>query len=105
MLLPEGRAEGPRGDNRALKSGGFAADKLLAALKPGDEVIASDPQGFFYYEDLRDAKHVVGLAGGSGITPFLSMAYALRDGAEDFELTLLYGSRDGGEHPVQEGAG
>ena len=74
--------------------GGFAADKLLAAFKPGDEVIASDPQGFFYYEDLRDAKHVVGLAGGSGITPFLSMAYALRDGAEDFELTLLYGSRD-----------
>ena len=74
--------------------GGFAADKLLATLKPGDEVIASDPQGFFYYEDLRDAKHVVGLAGGSGITPFLSMAYALRDGAEDFELTLLYGSRD-----------
>ena len=74
--------------------GGFAADKLLAALRPGDEVIASDPQGFFYYEDLRDAKHVVGLAGGSGITPFLSMAYALRDGAEDFELTLLYGSRD-----------
>ncbi len=74
--------------------GGFAADKLLAALKPGDEVTASDPQGFFYYEDLRDAKHVVGLAGGSGITPFLSMAYALRDGAEDFELTLLYGSRD-----------
>ena len=74
--------------------GGFAADKLLAALKPGDEVIASDPQGFFYYEDLRDAKHVVGLAGGSGITPFLSMAYALRDSAEDFELTLLYGSRD-----------
>ncbi len=74
--------------------GGFAADKLLAALKPGDEVIASDPQGFFYYEDLRDAKHVVGLVGGSGITPFLSMAYALRDGAEDFELTLLYGSRD-----------
>ncbi len=74
--------------------GGFAADKLLAALKLGDEVIASDPQGFFYYEDLRDAKHVVGLAGGSGITPFLSMAYALRDGAEDFELTLLYGSRD-----------
>ena len=74
--------------------GGFAADKLLAALKPGDEVIASDPQGFFYYEDLRDCPTVIGLAGGSGITPFLSMAYALRDGAEDFELTLLYGSRD-----------
>lgn len=74
--------------------GGFAADKLLAALKVGDEVLASDPQGFFYYEDLRDAKTVIGLAGGSGITPFLSMAYAIRDGVEDFDLTLLFGSRD-----------
>lgn len=74
--------------------GGFAADKLLATLKVGDEVISSDPQGFFYYEDLRDAKHVIGLAGGSGITPFLSMAYAIRDGVEDFDLTLLFGSRD-----------
>ena len=74
--------------------GGFAADKLLSTLKVGDEVISSDPQGFFYYEDLRDAKHVIGLAGGSGITPFLSMAYAIRDGVEDFDLTLLFGSRD-----------
>lgn len=74
--------------------GGFVADRLLAELKVGDKVTASDPQGFFYYEDLRDAKTVVGLAGGSGITPFLSMAYAIRDGIEDFNLTLLYGSRD-----------
>ena len=73
--------------------GGFAADKLLAALKPGDEVIASDPQGFFYYEDLRDAKHVVAIAGGSGITPFYSMAAAIADGIEDFDMTILYGSR------------
>lgn len=74
--------------------GGFVADKLLAALKVGDEITTSDPQGFFYYEDLRDAKTVIGLAGGSGITPFLSMAYAIRDGVEDFNLTLLFGSRD-----------
>ena len=74
--------------------GGFVADKLLETLKVGDVVTASDPQGFFYYEDLRDAKTVIGLAGGSGITPFLSMAYALRDGIEDFNLVLLFGSRD-----------
>ena len=73
--------------------GGFVADRLLSEKKIGDAVITSAPQGFFYYEDLRDAKHVVGLAGGSGITPFLSMARALCDGIEDFELTLLYGSR------------
>ena len=73
--------------------GGFVADRLLQEKKQGDKVIASAPQGFFYYEDLRDAKHVIGLAGGSGITPFLSMARALTDGIEDFTLTLLYGSR------------
>ena len=73
--------------------GGFVADRLLSEKKIGDTVISSGPQGFFYYEDLRDANQVVGLAGGSGITPFLSMARALCDGIEDFNLTLLYGSR------------
>ena len=73
--------------------GGFAADWLLENLKVGDTVIASGGEGQFYYEKLRDAKNVVALAGGSGITPFLSMAYAIRDGIEDFNLTILFGSR------------
>ena len=76
--------------------GGFVADRLLAELKVGDELTASDPQGFFYYEDLRDADTVIGLAGGSGITPFYSMAAAIADGIEDFDLTILYGSRTAG---------
>lgn len=74
--------------------GGFVADKLLATLKVGDQITSSGPQGFFYYDDLRDCKDIIGLAGGSGITPFLSMAQALEDGTEDFNLTLLFGSRD-----------
>ena len=73
--------------------GGFVADRLLESLKAGDTVLSSGPQGFFYYEALRDKKQVIGLAGGSGITPFLSLASAICDGTEDFELTLLYGSR------------
>ena len=73
--------------------GGFAADRLLENLTVGSHLISSSPQGFFYYEKLRDCKTVIGLAGGSGITPFLSLASAIQDGTEDFELTLLYGSR------------
>ncbi len=73
---------------------GFAADWILNNLKVGDNVISSAPEGQFYYEDLRDAKNVIAIAGGSGITPFLSMAYAIRDGIEDFGLTILFGSRN-----------
>lgn len=73
--------------------GGFAADRILSALKVGDAVTASAPEGHFYYDELRDAKNVLALAGGSGITPFLSMARAIRDGSEDFSLTILFGSR------------
>lgn len=75
---------------------GFAADHLLKDLKAGDGIVSSAPEGHFYYEDLRDAKQVVALAGGSGITPFLSMARAIREGSEDFSLTILFGSRDRG---------
>lgn len=73
--------------------GGFAADWILENWKEGDEVTISGGEGLLYYESLRDKKNVVALAGGSGITPFLSMARAIRDGFEDFDLTILFGSR------------
>lgn len=74
--------------------GGFAADYMLENLKVGDEIKGSEGLGSFFHEQYRDANHVVALAGGSGITPFLSMAYAIRDGIEDFDLTILCGSRN-----------
>ena len=73
--------------------GGFAAGYMLDEFREGDEVLSSGPQGNFYYEELRDPKNIVALAGGSGITPFLSMAQAIADGTEDFDLTILFGSR------------
>ena len=72
---------------------GFAADKILKNLKVGDELYSSGPDGNFYYDSFRDAKHVIAIAGGSGITPFLSMARAIKGGYEDFNLTILYGSK------------
>lgn len=71
----------------------YASAWILDHWKQGDEVEISGPLGDFYYQELKDAKHVVALAGGSGITPFYSMAAAIADGIEDFDLTILYGSR------------
>ncbi len=71
----------------------YASAHILTNWKEGDEVDISGPLGDFYYQDLRDAKHVVAIAGGSGITPFYSMAAAIADGIEDFDMTILYGSR------------
>ena len=72
---------------------GFMSKYILENWKVGDSVLSSAPIGDFYYQDLRDAKNVLALAGGSGITPFLSMAYAIRDGIEDFNLTVIFNSR------------
>ena len=72
---------------------GFASDYILDNWKVGDAVTVSELLGNFYYEGLRDETDVIALAGGSGITPFISMARAIADGDESFNLTILFGSR------------
>lgn len=74
--------------------GGVMSNYILDTWEVGTSVKVSAPAGNFEYQPLRDAKKVICLAGGSGITPFVSMAGAILDGDEDFELTLLYGSRN-----------
>lgn len=76
-----------------LTNPSYASKYILENWKEGDCVDISGPLGDFYYQNLRDAKHVIAIAGGSGITPFYSMAAAIVDGIEDFDMTILYGSR------------
>lgn len=77
---------------KSMKNG-FASDYINKVFRVGNSIEISEPSGFFSYEPLRDAETVIGIAGGSGIAPFMSYARALADGTEDFELTLLYGNR------------
>ena len=77
-----------------LVEGGLMSRYILDNWTVGTPVEVSAPAGNFEYQPLRDAKKVICLAGGSGITPFVSMANAIADGDEDFEMTLLYGSRN-----------
>lgn len=60
----------------------------------GSEIEASAPLGNFTYERLRDAKTIIGIAGGSGITPFHSLAKSIAEGVEDVRLVLLYGNKN-----------
>ncbi|MBE6764730.1 MAG: 2Fe-2S iron-sulfur cluster binding domain-containing protein [Ruminococcaceae bacterium] len=72
---------------------GFASDYILENWAVGTKLDISAPSGSFNYEPLRDAGTIVGIAGGSGIAPFVSLAKAIADGTEDCSMTLLFGSR------------
>ncbi len=74
--------------------GGLMSNYILDTWITGTSVCVSAPEGHFEYQPLRDAKNVICLAGGSGITPFISMAGAVIDGDEEFNMTLIYGSRN-----------
>lgn len=77
---------------KSMKNG-FASEYINTHFEVGTKIDISGPSGFFWYEPLRDTKHIVGIAGGSGIAPFISFARAIADGTENFDLTLLYGSK------------
>ena len=72
---------------------GIGSNYMLDHFKVGDQVTLSGPLGEFVYLPIRDGRTVIGVAGGSGITPFHSFAKAIVEGDEDFNLILLYGSR------------
>lgn len=74
------------------RDNGFAGDYLYDYARIGDEFKGEVGLGTFYYEPLRDAAKVVAIAGGSGVTPFLSMAREIKFGELDIELVILYGS-------------
>jgi len=73
---------------------GFLTPHMWDSWAVGTQIESSGPCGFFYHEPLRDAGQIVGLAGGSGITPFRSMAREIAYGELDAHLLLIYGSSD-----------
>lgn len=77
----------------AVEKAGFVSGYLNDTAEVGDLFVMTEPSGEFHYETLRDSHKIVCIAGGSGITPFVSMAGSLADGDEDYEMTLFYGAR------------
>ena len=72
---------------------GFVSNYLLDELNPGDRLCSSSPSGNFHYNPLFHGNKLAFIAGGSGITPFMSMIRELADKNLGRRLHLFYGSR------------
>jgi len=69
----------------------WAGDKL----KAGDVIDVMPPHGSFTTDfDPRRKRHLVGIAGGSGITPVMSLLRSTLKYEPESRFTLLYGNRD-----------
>ena len=78
-------------------AGGVFSNWVGDALKAGDMVDVMPPHGSFTttFEPGRK-RHLVAIAGGSGITPVMSILRTLLRSEPDSRFTLLYGNRDSG---------
>lgn len=73
---------------------GLISNHLLDRLRRGDELTGSGPAGHFYHQPLFHDRSLVFLAGGSGITPFMSMIRETVETGLDRTLHLFYGNRE-----------
>src|SRR5438045_1270318 len=75
--------------------GGVFSNWVGDQLKPGDVLDVMSPHGSFTTEfDRKAERHLVGIAGGSGITPVISLIKTLLRCEPESRFTLLYGNRD-----------
>ncbi|MBH9551963.1 1,2-phenylacetyl-CoA epoxidase subunit PaaE [Inhella gelatinilytica] len=75
-------------------AGGRFSNWVNTELKVGDTVQVFPPQGrFFVPVAPEEARHYVGIAGGSGITPILSIMKTVLAAEPKSRFTLLYGNR------------
>lgn len=74
--------------------GGVFSTWLNESLKVGDTLQVMTPEGrFFVPLDATRSRHYLGIAGGSGITPILSIMKAVLSAEPKSRFTLIYGNR------------
>lgn len=81
---------------------GLASNHLLDNTRIGDVIETSGPAGTFYYNPVIHRPTVAFIAGGSGITPFMSMIREIHERGLDRRVFLFYGNRDSGDIIFQE---
>ncbi|MBV8605461.1 MAG: phenylacetate-CoA oxygenase/reductase subunit PaaK [Pelomonas sp.] len=73
--------------------GGAFSNWVHAALRPGQTIEVFPPQGRFTLRAAAAPRHVLGIAGGAGITPILAIMKTLLANEPRSRFTLLYGNR------------
>ncbi len=73
---------------------GLVSNFLLDEITPGNRLFSSGPQGVFCYNPLIHDDTIVCLAGGSGVTPFLSMIRNTIARGLNQKIILLYGAKE-----------
>ncbi|MEP7282907.1 MAG: 1,2-phenylacetyl-CoA epoxidase subunit PaaE [Rubrivivax sp.] len=75
-------------------AGGLFSNWINESLRPGDTIAVMAPQGrFFVPLDPASRRHHVGIAGGSGITPILSILKTVLAREPHARCSLIYGNR------------
>ena len=74
--------------------GGAFSGQLHDSLRAGDMLDVMEPEGHFGAALASRPRHVLAVAGGSGITPMLSIVKAVLAGDSRARCTLLYGNRN-----------
>jgi ferredoxin-NADP reductase len=72
---------------------GLVSGYLLDRVKRGDVLESSGPCGLFHYNPIFHDRTMVCIAGGSGITPFMSMIQEIAECGLDRTMYLFYGNR------------
>jgi ferredoxin-NADP reductase len=82
----------PKITTRIDNTKGSTFKKTLNSLKIGDTIEAKGPDGDFVYKE-KGKKHIF-IAGGIGITPFISIIRQLNYEGKKINVTLFFANRD-----------
>ncbi|MFW9949216.1 MAG: FAD-binding oxidoreductase, partial [Candidatus Thorarchaeota archaeon] len=73
------------------KQGGFVSCYLFDKAKVGDVFEATEPLGNLYYNQIFHGDNLVFIAGGCGVTPFISMLLDISERVLPLNVNLIFG--------------
>jgi ring-1,2-phenylacetyl-CoA epoxidase subunit PaaE len=94
-IVSPANTEGPLQLTVKALPGGRASDRALRALRPGQTIHALGPSGKFVWNSAEDSpRELTMYAGGSGITPLMSIITTALEQSSDTRIRLLFANQN-----------